>query len=98
MTLLTRCASYLAVNSRPAALAKLVETRVAFSSGVLALALRAVLLALPLSEQLGVVLVVETPGFVRPPMALVGGGRGRGGGGRLQSCRGLTRRYDGDAQ
>lgn len=63
--------------SRPAALAELVETRVALSSGVLALTLRAALPALPLSVQAGVVRVVVASGFDRSPVTLKGSKVGR---------------------
>lgn len=59
-----------AVYPRPAALAKLVEARVALPGGILALALRAAHSALSLSVQQGVVCVVVAPGFDCSPVAL----------------------------
>lgn len=46
------------MDARPAAIAELVETRLTLSGGIVALALRAVLLALALPEQRRVVVVV----------------------------------------
>lgn len=50
---------YLSVDADPAAVAELVKTRVALACGVLPLALRAVLLPFPFSEERHVVFVVE---------------------------------------
>lgn len=60
------------MDARPAVLAELVETRVAFACGVLSLAFCAVLLALSFSEERGIVVVVEVPRFSSSPVTLRG--------------------------